>query len=135
MKTKINKDTRYSVKFKNEEARQQFYTYMHCALINKIKLLPFSQIFSRMGFTEEDPTNEQAVANLMREYQELCSSVSDVYQLMSLYDDIENARGAGGSWLSVFQDTDEWIFRFVTLTAQEGYEYENQANTNNTRIR
>lgn len=115
MKTKINKDTRYSVKFKNEEAKQQFYTYMQCSLVNKIKMFPFSQ----MGFTEEDPTNEQAVANLMREYQELCSSVSDVYQLMSLYDDIENDRGAWGSWLSDFQDTDEWIFSFVTLTAKE----------------
>lgn len=44
MKTKINKDTRYSVKFKNEEAKQQFYIYMQCSLVNKIKVLPFSQI-------------------------------------------------------------------------------------------
>lgn len=84
----FDRDKTYTIEWKNDEAKNRYWIHMHCRLV------------------------ESHGPGDVPDYKRRCNVV---YQLMSLYDDVDRFGEAYGGWLNEIKDLDKGALTYLKI--------------------
>lgn len=92
-KKKFDRDKTYSIKWKSDDDKNHYWIHMHCRLV------------------------ACGAPGIIPNYRKSCY---DVYQLMSLYDDVDRFGTAYGGWLNEIQDISPEAIKYLQIKELTG---------------